>query len=143
MVQLGDMLLQGKGQKDAAQGITLLEKAADAGLYEISNRALNIIAFSFLPGGALPQNIEKAQTYALRAAAHCDPIGMLAMSFSFDQPSTLVYSYAWANAASQHGKDKQQQLAIKTRNDLEQRMDPASIARAQALTNSFPVCRAG
>jgi TPR repeat protein len=97
MVQLGDMLLTGKGKKDLGEGIKLLERAGASNASEVSNRALDILSMAYLPGGALPVSVKKARAYALRSAAQCDPVGMLAVSVSYDQPPTLVQSWAWAN----------------------------------------------
>ena len=141
MLKLGTMRVEGKGRKDAAGGIRLLQQAANSkDNLDASKRALGLLGLYFLDGKFLPRNVAKARSYGLTAAARCEPLGMLIVAMTYDTPTTLVQAYAWTNAAVEHADPSQQQFAVNARNDYESRMDAGSIVKGQALTTALPVC---
>jgi hypothetical protein len=145
MIALGEMLLSGEGGvKDTARGLRLLETAAKGhdDNPDASNRALGLLAIHYLQGDVVPRNLATSRKYALRGAAQCDSMSMLAMAYSYqlDNPTKLEDAYAWANAATAHGDEQRVQMAMKTRGDIEKGMKPQSIAEAQEMTKRLPAC---
>ncbi len=141
MVMLGDRWIAGKGKKDPVAGVRLLEQAADSvDDPEISHGALDMLGLYYVQGKVLPRNPEKARSYGLRAAADCDPLGMIIVAMTYDTPTGLIQAYAWADAAVRHANPAKQYVATGTRDSYKKRLDAAGLAAAQALIPSLPVC---
>lgn len=143
MIMLGDMWIGGRGKRDPAAGVRLLEQAAESGDDpEIVHGALDMLGLYYVQGKMLPRNLEKARSYGLRAAAECDPLGMMIVAMSYDAPGSLIQAYAWADAAVRHADAARQYVATGTRDSYKKKLDAAGLAAAEAMIPSLPICLA-